>query len=160
MLNSEDGKYSWTYVMNLYRYPKALFKLLKIFGWLYFIFFLFLIFINAMTRDIEAAPPQETLLFCLLLYACCAILLTFFYYLIALFRGGKKKFSYEMDERGIARVRGEARTRTEFCKIRKIRTKEKRCEITLKSRVTKKRIYVPKEDYETVLSYIKEKTGK
>ncbi|MCQ2401872.1 MAG: hypothetical protein MJ059_08135, partial [Lachnospiraceae bacterium] len=115
------------------------------------------LFTNAQTCDIEPTPPEETLLMCLLLYASSAFVMTVIYYLIALVCGGRKYLSYEMDGEGIARVKGDARIQTSFKDIRRIKTRKRRCEITLKTRTFKRKVYVFKEDFEEVLGYLKEK---
>lgn len=157
---TEDGKYVWAYEINRFKYPKVLFVLLWISGAFFLLLCLLLLFVSVMTRDATPTPPGEILLMCLMLYALCAVVLTVLYYLVTLVRGGKRSVSYEMDSLGITCIKGGLTHRICFSDVRRIKVKRRRCEIRLSAPGTGNRIYTGREDYEEVLGYIKEKTGR
>lgn len=97
----KDGVYRWVYEMNLYKNPTILFLIWKIFAWIVFGLWIFLILLEAYDslhfwEDFLSLTKGMALFFVGFMLLC-----TFGYYIYAIIMGGKYCVMFEMDEKGV-----------------------------------------------------------
>lgn len=97
-----DGSYRWVYECNMYRNPVILFTLYKIFFFISLGIYLFMLFMEAMTRDVVLNTFEEMTVAALVIFLILIVLSTISYYILALIFGGKYCVLFEMDEKGIS----------------------------------------------------------
>lgn len=97
----KDGKYRWVYEMNLYKNPTILLLILKIFAWIIFGMWIFLVILQAFDSlhfwDDFVGVTKAMLLTLVIILAVC----TLGYYVYTIIMGGKYCVMFEMDEQGV-----------------------------------------------------------
>ncbi len=95
-----DGKYRWTYELNMWRNPSIIFVVYKIFAYILlgmWVFFSIIILFEGEGWDGVLGMGQLTLV----VGGIFAVLVPLGYGLLALIYGGRYKVRFEMDENGI-----------------------------------------------------------
>ncbi|MBO4851312.1 MAG: hypothetical protein J5529_10490 [Prevotella sp.] len=95
-----DGKYRWTYELNMYRNPSILFVVLKIFGLLMAIPFYFMLIHPLLIGETweHTWDKSKYAVLCFSIFFLCVFLS---YFLLAAMLGGKYVVEFEMDDEGV-----------------------------------------------------------
>ncbi|MDO4510336.1 MAG: hypothetical protein Q4B68_00780 [Bacteroidales bacterium] len=96
-----DGKYCWVHEFNLYTNPTILLMLLKIFFWIYFCMWAFLVLLDVGNSWYGWDDFLDFGKWMLVFFACFSAFCTVCYYIYALVMGGKYCVLFEMDDKGV-----------------------------------------------------------
>ena len=98
----EDGKYRWTYELNLYKNPTVFFLVWKIFFFVILGIFAFTIIFDAVEwGGFDFERILESLKFLGFFMIGMTVLTAFGYFLYAVMAGGKYTVEFEMDAKGV-----------------------------------------------------------
>ena len=97
----EDGKYRWTYELNLFTNPTVLFLVWKIFFFVILGIFAFTAVIDVFEWGLDSERLLETLKFFGFFMIGMTALTALGYFLYAAMNGGKYTVEFEMDAKGI-----------------------------------------------------------
>ncbi len=97
----QDGSYRWVYEMNLFTNPTVLLLILKIFWWICFGIWVFMLFIDWISGDMDVDTFLSITKVMGLMTVVFLILSVVGYYVYTLIVGGKYCVLFVMDEKGI-----------------------------------------------------------
>lgn len=97
----QDGSYRWVYEMNLFTNPTVLLLILKIFWWICFGIWVFMLFIDWISGDMDVDTFLSITKVMGLMTVLFLILSVVGYYVYTLIVGGKYCVLFVMDEKGI-----------------------------------------------------------
>lgn len=95
-----DGKYRWTFKVNMYKNPTIFLLVFKIFGYIILGFWIFFNFINLLSGDLVDQFWFTTKI-ALIMFGIFTVLCILGYLLMALIYGGKYIVDFVMDENGV-----------------------------------------------------------
>lgn len=186
----EDGKYRWTYPLNMLKNPSILFVVLKILGVLFSIPVLIMI-ISAAARGDWDGLWEDNIRIWLIVMAVFLVIILVSYLIVVWMYGGKYIVHFTMDEERLIHLQEPAQARrarklgaaaavvgvlakrpatagagalaasrsastSVFAKVRKVKAYRWRNLIKVNQLLDHNQVYVPKEDFDFVLGFIRD----
>ena len=166
----EDGKYRWTYPLDMLKNPSILFVLLKIFGILLSIPLLIALISAAANNDWQKIWDGFIKIWLIVMVVFFVIILIS-YLIVVWMNGGKYVVNFTMDEKQLrhrhqpgsepaaagagALAASRDTSVSVFDKVRRIKPRRGQNLIKVNQSLERNQVYVPDEDFDFVLDFIR-----